>query len=453
MNSPTRKRFAALAATAVAASAAVSLTAAPAQGQPSEFPIVDGTISWGVKESFRNYIVSPIADGEITVADGATQNADGAFDFPVTGGTYDMSSHDTESRSEGSVHFTGHGGELDLAFANLRIETNHGAETGILYADVTDHGTISDDVPFADLELTGSSWEQGEYATITDVPAALTAEGATAFAGFYEAGQELDPLTVAVKAEPPNPDDEETPTDDPTEDPTDDPSTAEPDQGDGVLDIVDGRADWGVKTSFRNYVTGPIANGEISVADGALDHGGSFRFPDATGTLDTDTGTLEAAFVGTVHFSGHDGELELGITDVSIKGDGDDLALYTGSTELADLETADLTAADGALVADNLAATLTDDGADFFAADVNGQETRFYEEGEVLDPVGFALVFDEDLDLHDLTSAPTDTGAGPGSPQLPTTGSPLMAVLAAAGALLAVGIGSMMLARRRSLAG
>ena len=452
MHSPTRRRLAALAATAVTA-AAVGLAASPAQAQPSEFPIVDGSIDWGVKESFRNYLASPIAQGEITTGDGASLDEDGAFRFPVTDGTYDLGSHDVEAQAEGFVHFWGHEGELDLTFADIRVETDHASETGVLYLDVIGPDGTTPDVPFADLDLTGLSWERGESTTIADVPAVLTEEGAEAFAGFYSQGEELDPVTVAVKAgEPDSGDETETPGGQTPG--TDEPGATTPaddEQVDGVLEIVDGRADWGVRESFRSYVTGPIADGRIDTSDGASENAdGTFRFTGARGTFDTETGELDAAFAGTVRFTGHDGELDLSITDVAVRGAGDSLSIYTGDTELAELADVELGVSDGGLAVSGVGAVLTEAGAEFFTAVVNGQQTRFYEAGEALDPVSFALAFEEGVDLDGLT--PTGGGEVPGAPKLPTTGAGLTWVLAAAGSLLAAGVAAMILARRRAAA-
>ena len=455
MHSPTRRRLAALAATAVTATAAVGLAAAPATAQPSEFPIVDGSITWSVKESFRNYVVSPIAQGEVTTGDGASADENGVYGFPVTGGTYDMGAHDVVAQSEGYVHFWGHDGELDLAFSDIRVETDHASGTGVLYLNVTDPDGTREDVPFADLDFSDRSWERGEYTTAGDVPAVLTAEGADAFAGFYAEGEALDPVTVAIKTGRPDSGEEtetpgeETPGGEETE-------TTAPAEPEGVLDIVDGRADWGVKESFRNYVTGPIAHGDITTSDGAERYAENvFRFTGASGTFDADTGELDASFAGTVRFTGHDGELELTITGLAVRGTGDDLSLYVGDTELADLDEVELGVVDGGLAVSGAAAVLTESGADFFTGNVHGQETRFYEAGDAVDPVSFALAFDEDVDLDAITPGGSGggggDGTGPGGPKLPTTGAGLTWVFAAALALLATGVGALFLARRRTL--
>ncbi|MEV6574548.1 HtaA domain-containing protein [Streptomyces sp. NPDC051577] len=49
--------------------------------------MVKGTLDWGAKETCRTYVTT-VAKGEITVADGATKNADGTFRFGAPTGRY-----------------------------------------------------------------------------------------------------------------------------------------------------------------------------------------------------------------------------------------------------------------------------------------------------------------------------------------------------------------------------
>ncbi|MGW1927349.1 HtaA domain-containing protein, partial [Streptomyces massasporeus] len=70
--------------------------------------------------------------------------------------------------------------------------------------------------------------------------------------------------------------------------------------------VQGGRLDWGIKSSFQSYVTGPIAQGSWGLTGGAATLGGSqFRFHSAQGSYDPETGAFEAAFSGGVHFTGH----------------------------------------------------------------------------------------------------------------------------------------------------
>src|SRR6478735_5518427 len=82
--------------------------------------------------------------------------------------------------------------------------------------------------------------------------------------------------------------------------------------------VQGGRLDWGIKSSFQSYVTGPIASGSWSLTGGAATVGGSqFRFHSATGSYDPATGAFSSGFSGGVHFTGHkkaDGTNELDLT-------------------------------------------------------------------------------------------------------------------------------------------
>ncbi|RIQ17194.1 HtaA domain-containing protein, partial [Jiangella rhizosphaerae] len=170
-----------------------------------------------------------------------------------------------------------------------------------------------------------------------------------------------------------------------------------------------GTLDWGVKASFRTYITGPIAHGSIEVRDPAVRNtDGTFRFADATGTADPDAGTAELAFAGEVSFAGHDMGagplLELTLTDprvtvtsategaltadvVSKSLDSGELVTYD-DVELADLDLTDHPLRfDGDTVsATGVPATLTEAGVPAFA--------NFYAAGTALDPLTFTATLE-----------------------------------------------------------
>ncbi|MEU6250679.1 HtaA domain-containing protein [Glycomyces sp. NPDC047010] len=454
MRAPTRKRVAAFAALALGAGAVVGLAAVPAQAQePAKYPIVDGSVVWGVKESFRNYVTGPIAGGAIEAVDGASVNDDGTFTFKPVTGVSDLPNQTTETTAPGGVRFTGHHGELDLLIENVETVSDTESYTGAIYADVTSGDDVFEDVHFADFTVGSWTWVNG-FSTLTDAPVVLTADGAEAFAGFYKAGDALDPITIAVKTDMTDPIEEPTEEEPSSEDPTSEaPSSEEP--GGTVYDVTGGDADWGVKESFRSYVTGPIANGEITVAEPATENAdGTYHFPEAAGTFTAETCHLDASFAGGVNFYGHEGELDLDLADLSVKSVDGGLAVFSGATQIADVVVGELAIAGGAVTVDGAAATVAAGGVDFFGG--------FYTEGTALDPVSFTVQI---ADAPDTTCEPTgtpggggtggeDTGtdsAGAGSPKLPVTGSPLVLFVAAAGALLAGGVAVMVLARRRAL--
>lgn len=135
-----------------------SSEAAPAAAPKLE--LVDGTLDWGIKESFRKYIAGPIAGGRITVTDGAKQAAaNGVFTFTDGKGSYDTSTHASDTAFKGGVRFEGHHGLLDVRLSDIKVAT--GRETGTVTADFTSKktdGTVvtKNDAPIADLDMTPS---------------------------------------------------------------------------------------------------------------------------------------------------------------------------------------------------------------------------------------------------------------------------------------------------------
>jgi hypothetical protein len=175
--------------------------------QAAPVNVVSGSLSWGVKQSFNNYVNGPIARGNISLSDGATQNSDASFRFPAgAGGTYDAAAQSITASFNGRVRYTGHEGELDLSLANLKVQVT--GSTGVLRADVTNktEGQLQShpNTEFVTLNLAGISPVQtGDTVRWSNIPTALTAGGATVFGGFYQAGQVMDPLTITLELPPP----------------------------------------------------------------------------------------------------------------------------------------------------------------------------------------------------------------------------------------------------------
>ncbi|MGW1325518.1 HtaA domain-containing protein [Streptomyces antibioticus] len=179
------------------ASPSASATQAPAKGD-----IADGTLGWGVKKSFRTYVVDGVAKGRITTSGGAKQAADnGVFTFVDATGTYDTDEDTLSASFKGSVNFKGHeeNGDygLDLTLSDVRATLDGG--TGKLTADVTSLGEKTEDVVLADLKAAKSDLTaSGDVITVDGIAADLTAAGAEAFGGFYPAGTDLDPVDLRV---------------------------------------------------------------------------------------------------------------------------------------------------------------------------------------------------------------------------------------------------------------
>ena len=164
----------------------------PGPGTGPAAPIASGSLSWGVSGAFRSYVVGSIAKGSISVGSGATQSG-GLFQFGQTGGSYSQVTGTGTATYAGSVRFTGHGGLLDLTFANptLRVTTPTSA-----VLEVSANGSRVD-LAVVDLARGSTSLVNGAT-RIANAPVTLTAAGASAFEGYYSAGAALDPLTIVI---------------------------------------------------------------------------------------------------------------------------------------------------------------------------------------------------------------------------------------------------------------
>nr|6JS9_A Chain A, Hypothetical membrane protein [Corynebacterium glutamicum ATCC 13032]6JS9_B Chain B, Hypothetical membrane protein [Corynebacterium glutamicum ATCC 13032] len=178
----------------------------------------DGSLNWGFRQSFRNYIQTGVAKGSITLGDGASDNG-GNFAFtPRTNGTTVTSDSQGTVEFNGSVHFLGHQAEdkwiLDTTMSDIKMVFNGSSAQlvvdlvarefkGTTYDDIGEY-IISDDIVLADVSLNSAadfSQDSIDLSGTTD----LTAAGAQAFGGFYETGEALDPtggsLTISSTLE------------------------------------------------------------------------------------------------------------------------------------------------------------------------------------------------------------------------------------------------------------
>ena len=404
---------------------------------PVSGPVSKATLHWGIKESFRNYITGPIAHGSITTLGSTTQAANnGAFTW--TGGTGTATSNGSKanvSYGDGNgVYLRGHemtidgkkAHALDLALTNPRVIVKS-ATAGELRMDVSGRefeGMTSlgkqinlKQVTVATLNLSAPS-AAGKTLSWKDATATLTSAGAKALGGFYEAGEELDPvsfslpmsaavtgktptattlrasattinsgatvtLTASVKpslkgtvefvaggkrlggaAKTPNgqasttvkladgthsviatftPDSADhghsvssavkITVNKKAPDPADVPAPG----GNGGQSA--GSLVWGVSTAFSNYVTGPIAKGEVTTS-GVGSSGGAYLFPQASGgnwNAATHTGSVQ--YTGSVTYTGHHGLLREGVSNPMIQVTSPTTAvLYSGGAQWATLD-------------------------------------------------------------------------------------------------------------------
>ena len=196
-------RLSAVAAAVIGAAllaAPAPASAATAETTDQSCTITGGTLTWGLKESFRAYISGSIANGSWETTDGAAYETP-SFIWSNGTGSYDPATGTGAVSFTGTVHFTGHDGVLDLTLANPTIEfEGDGAAALLLDARSTDmEGETAVDAQqewVGEVDLGGAPAVADGAIALTDLPTVLTNSGAAAFAGFYEAGVELDPLNL-----------------------------------------------------------------------------------------------------------------------------------------------------------------------------------------------------------------------------------------------------------------
>ena len=395
--------------------APLALSLAPLSGvaHAAERAVAGGRLDWGIRSSFQSYVTGPIAGGSWTLSGGAATVGQSQFRFHSASGDYDPETGALTAGYSGGVRFVGHqqddgSYELDLTISNPTVSV--AGSSGTLYADMRSKArgsgeiTESTQVPLATLDLTGVDLRGGTRIAVSAIPATLTAEGATAFAGYYQAGDALDPVTLTADTEDPAP----APTDPEPEEPTEEPAEPSDDEG----EFADAVVDWGVRRTFREYVTGEIAAGGWTLTDGAQDGGALFRFPAGRGTADPEAGTLQAEFDGAVTFTGTDLDLTLGGVTVSVAdGTGTLAADITASDQAQEedlplvtfaAEPERLAPRDGLILLSEVPAQLTEEGAAAFGG--------LYQPGTEMDPITLAVALDPDAELPalpDLGSEPT----------------------------------------------
>ncbi|NLU75327.1 Htaa domain protein [Streptomyces sp. HNM0575] len=417
----------ALPLTAMPAAAAEAATAAApeaARADAAQQAVSGGRLDWGIKESFQSYVTGPIAKGRWTLDDGAATAGRSQFRFHSATGDYSPGSGAFDAAFRGGVRFTGHKKpdgthELDLTVSRPSVRIKGGS--GTLYADIrskakgSGHLSVRSRVPLAALDLSGVDMRGGKSPLVlTHVPASLTAEGAESFAGYYKKGTPLDPVSLSVDLTArQGKKGGDAGKDESAKDGAEKPEDAGR--------IEDAAVDWGVRRTFREYVTGTVAKGGWKLTDGAQDGGALFRFGHGKGEYDLEEGVLRADFTGTVRFTGQ--HLDLALSKVSVRVDDGEGTLSadvrTGGRTAKDQPLVTFTAKKSALepdgkglvALDEAPAKLTSRGARAFGG--------MYAEGTAMDPVSLAVALDRDAELPALP----DLGSGASAPSQEKAGS------------------------------
>lgn len=162
----------------------------------SDGTIKSANLGWGVRDSFRNYVRGGIANGSWEL-NGTSYSSD-AFNWSNGTGTFKGGKGSISF--SGSVRFTGHHGILDTTIANPRLEIN--GNSGTLYATMNSNApsgkaTNYGEVALLKVDLSGLQ-SSSDAVSVNGAATTLTAEGAKAFAGFYDAGKDMAPLSFSA---------------------------------------------------------------------------------------------------------------------------------------------------------------------------------------------------------------------------------------------------------------
>ncbi|MFF2731434.1 HtaA domain-containing protein [Streptomyces sp. NPDC058008] len=451
-------RVPAVALLAVLIGALLPATAAQAASRA----VQGGRLDWGIKSSFQSYVTGPIAQGSWSLTGGAATVGGSQFRFHSATGSYDPESGAFRAGFSGGIHFTGHrqaggGNELDLTISRPTVRISGGG--GTLFADMVskERGsgrvTTSAQVPLATLGLSGIDMRGGSTPiALRNVPATLTSQGASAFAGYYAAGTPLDPVSLSVDTKAPA----AAKTSAPPASPSPSPSAAKKKETAGRFE--DAAVDWGVRRTFREYVTGSVGKGRWTLADGAQDGGAVFRFPKGEGTYDPGKKELDASFAGSVRFTAADG-LDLRLAAFSARvasGRGTLLADVTSGTStdravpLVTFAAGDLAPEDGLAVLTEAPATLTAEGAKAFGP--------LYKAGTEMDPVSLAVAVDAKAELPALpdlgseaepSAAPATGPATPAAQPVAAESGSRTSLAVGGGAVLTAAVAAVLYAARR----
>lgn len=397
--------------------AMVWLPVASAQGSPAAATVTSGTISWGVKASFRNYVTGPIAHGSITVA--APAEDDGVrTTFSQASGDWSESAADVTTAGE--VRFTGHSGQLDLTIAQPRLVLR--GASGTLIVDAVDsEGHSHSDLELASLDLSGATTVSGTSVTVSNARATLTTAGTALFmldgAAFYSAGTQLDPVSAVFELDAVPSGDETvlpsssaqpssaTPSASASATPsatasTETPQTSSPSPQPESTSSTTAAAKtgflrWGVKRSFRDYVIGPIAKGSITTSQGAFADGGGYQFGQSRTTADPPAPAGTTSYTGAIRFAGHHGALDLTFSSPKLRITKSSTAVLSfdvsgfGRLDVATVSLKAATRRAGAASVDYSGAptSLTAAGAKVFSY----SGSSFYPAGTEMDPLTFRI--------------------------------------------------------------
>ena len=145
--------------------------------------VVGGSMTWGFKASFVNYVNGPIAKGTFTNTG-----------FGASSGALNPENRGIGiTNFSGSMNGTGHDGVLDYTVSNPSIQIT-GPNTGILYATAGGSRVAYANLSFSSLNVSANSVSGNASATLTAAGSATLGD----YADMYRAGTAMDPLSFSV---------------------------------------------------------------------------------------------------------------------------------------------------------------------------------------------------------------------------------------------------------------
>lgn len=156
--------------------------------------------------------------------------------------------------------------------------------------------------------------------------------------------------------------------------------------------VTGGSMNWGIKQSFKSYVTGPVAKGTFS--------GGSFS---ATGgAINVEDGNIgRVNFSGSIQATGHGGILNLSLNNPSVQITGANSGILYGTFNGSNVAVATLGFSSVSVTGDTLTATGS-------RATLTGAASAafegYYGAGESLDPVSFTASLGGEVACDSTTS-------------------------------------------------
>jgi hypothetical protein len=154
------------------------------------------SLCWGVKSSFRDYVLG--VGGTIEVTAPAAEDGT-AYRFPLGGGPGGRNAGSGDPlKFTGSVRFSAHQGLMRLVVTEPWIHRTDGAMR-LSIAGGPAARSVGDRLLLADLVAT-EPHRSGQLLIWSDVPACLASEGAAAFDFHYRPGAELAAVTFSCLA-------------------------------------------------------------------------------------------------------------------------------------------------------------------------------------------------------------------------------------------------------------